>query len=250
MHLAVVDFEADTTRVLLNGVAKGWYVPTGHLMYVRSDGAVFAAPFDLGSLQLTGPGIPLFQDVTVIVSSVDLAVAADGTVLYRQATSVGADRELVWVDRTGEAEPVDPDMEPDAFENLALAPDDGRVALTGRIAAEGRPQLWVKQLPGGPMRRLTRDTSSNLRPAWSPDGSTVAYINGEGGDHVRSVPADGSSAGSFDVLLTHDRGVLEVSYAPDGTGLLVRLGDTGGNPDIGFLDLATDSVREDVLASE
>ena len=62
------------------------------------------------------------------------------------------------------------------------------------------PQLWVKWLPHGPMTRLTNDTGTTRRPAWSPDGRTIAYItNDEGGAHARSVPADGSSASGFDV---------------------------------------------------
>ena len=97
--LAVLDFEADTTRILMDQVVRGWYTPTGHIMYVRLDGAVFAAPFDLGALELTGPGIPLFANVVVNVTSPELAVAWDGTVLYGEGTARGRGRELVWVDR-------------------------------------------------------------------------------------------------------------------------------------------------------
>ena len=250
MHLAAVDFEADTTRVLMEDVLRGWYVPSRHLMYVRGDGAVFAAPFDLGSLKLTGTGIPLFEGVATTVSSPELAVVADGTVLYREGAAVVNRRELVWVDRNGEAERVDPDMDTDLVQTFALAPDDSSVALTGRLGTGAGPtQLWVKQLPDGPMTRLTNDPGATQRPAWSPDGRTIAYTTNEGTWHARSVPADGSSVGGFDVLLRLDGGVQEVEYAPDGPGLLVRHG-AGAEADVGFLDVATDSVPADILASE
>ncbi|NIW35051.1 MAG: hypothetical protein GWN32_00215, partial [Gemmatimonadetes bacterium] len=73
--VGVVDFEADTTRILLDDAIRGWYTPIGQLMYVRSDGAVFAAPFDLDALELTGPGIPLFDGVVVNLTSPQLSVA-------------------------------------------------------------------------------------------------------------------------------------------------------------------------------
>ena len=73
--LGVLDFEKDTTRILMDELVRSWYTPTGHIMYVRRDGAVFAAHFDLDALELTGPGIPLFENVAVNVTSPELSVA-------------------------------------------------------------------------------------------------------------------------------------------------------------------------------
>ena len=253
--LAVLDFEADTTRILMDEVVRGWYTPTGHIMYVRRDGAVFAAPFDLDALELTGPGIPLFANVVVNVTSPELAVAWDGTVLYGEGAAAAAatGRSLVWVDRTGRSEPVDSTMRPGAYRTLALSPDDDRIAVSGvtlEAAGATAPQLWVKELPDGPMTRLTTDDGATRRPVWSGDGRTISYITSAGGAiHARTIVADGSSASAFEILLERERQVYEVFFTPDQRGLLFREG-TGADADIGFVDLTTDSVSEAFLASE
>ena len=251
--LAVLDFEADTTRILMDEVVRGWYTPTGHIMYVRRDGAVFAAPFDLDALELTGPGIPLFANVAVNVTSPELAVAWDGTVLYGEGAAGATGRELVWVDRTGQSEPVDPTMALGGYRTLALSPDDDRIAVAGvglEAADAVAPQLWVKELPDGPMTRLTTDDGATRRPVWSGDGRRISYVtDAEGSFHARTIVADGSSASAFEVLLERERQVYEVFFTPDQRGLLFREG-SGADGDIGFVDLTTDSVSEAFLSSE
>ncbi len=252
--LGVRDFESDTTRILLDEVVRGWYTPTGHLMYVRRDGAVFAAPFDLDALELTGPGIPLFANVVVNLTAPELAVAWDGTVVYGEGATRNAGRDLVWVDRNGQSEPVDPAMALGRYYTLALSPFDDRIAVTaaGLEGADGVPQLWVKELPDGPMTRLTTDGGPRRRPAWSADGRTISYVTyttgGGGPRHARTIVADGSSAGAFEVLLERERSVEEVVFTPDQRQLVFREG-AGADGDIGFVDLATESVSEAVLAS-
>ncbi|NIW37479.1 MAG: hypothetical protein GWN32_13475, partial [Gemmatimonadetes bacterium] len=53
-ELHVVDLGDRSSEVVLEEVRRAWYAPTGHVVYVRTDGAVFAQPFDLGSLSVTG----------------------------------------------------------------------------------------------------------------------------------------------------------------------------------------------------
>ena len=159
--LAVLDFEADTTRILMDEVVRGWYTPTGHIMYVRTDGAVFAAPFDLAALELTGPGIPLFADVVVNVTSPELAVALDGTVLYGEGAAEATGRSLVWVDRTGGFEPVDSTMRPGSYRTVALSPDDDRIAVAG-VGVGGRRRRRSSAL-GQRASRRTHDAPHDRR---------------------------------------------------------------------------------------
>jgi serine/threonine-protein kinase len=254
--VGVVDFEADTTRILLDDAIRGWYTPIGQLMYVRSDGAVFAAPFDLDALELTGPGIPLFDGVVVNLTSPQLSVAWDGTMLIGTGVPTSSDRELVWVDRSGQAELVDPDMGPALYQTLSLSPDDNRVAVTivgTDVSGAPAPELWVKELPNGPSTRLTTHNAFTRRPHWSLDGRSVAYVTNEGGAYTaRSVAADGSSGSAFELLLERERQVYEVFFTPDGSGMLYREGNptTQAGGDIGLLDLSTDSVTPSLLSSE
>ena len=254
ISLGVVDFGADTTRLLLDGVVRGWYTPTGHLMYVRTDGAVFAAPFDLGTLELTGPGIPLFEGVQVNVSTPELAVGSDGTVLYSRGGQSSGGRGLVWVDRTGLAVPVDSSLPADNYLAAILSPRDDRLALIITDPDDGVDRLWVKQLPDGPLTRLTTGSTSVRRPVWSLDGRQIAFI-AEGGDppdpHVRIVPADGSSQGVAEALLERPRIVMEAFFDPDGRGLLFRQGDTNQQEaDLFFVDLDGGGEDRVLVASE
>jgi serine/threonine-protein kinase len=99
--IAVLDLSTGEHEVLVRGVFAQ-YAATGHLVYVRSDGAVLAAPFDQDGLVLTGPATPLLDGVLASGrSGADITLSASGTLMYLAgAGAVGVD-EIVWVDREG-----------------------------------------------------------------------------------------------------------------------------------------------------
>jgi serine/threonine-protein kinase len=253
-ELGALDFEADTTRILVDDAARGWYTPTGHVVYVRTDGAVFAAPFDLDAMELTGPGIPLFEGVIINASAPEMAVSWDGTVVYASGSPPEEGGELVWVNRTGGFEPVDPGMQAALMLTVALSPTDDRVAVS--MAPLGSPgtvnqEIWVKELPSGPLTRLTTGEGFTRRPAWSPDGRTIAYVTQDTvGGRTKTVRADGSSAGRSEVLLEAEGGVWEVFFTQGGTELLYRRGGANvGQADIGRVALDSRESPEDLLAT-
>jgi Tol biopolymer transport system component len=92
----------------------------------------------------------------------------------------------------------------------------------------GKLDIWIKELDRGPFTRLAFG-GANRRPAWSPDGRTVAFIHdtGTGGPTPRpptSVvyqrPVDGSTPQRL--LARLDRQVQEVTWSPDGRWLVLR----------------------------
>jgi serine/threonine-protein kinase len=240
-QLHVLDLETLEPRLLLEGVIRAWYVPTGHVMYVRTDGAVFAAPFDLGNLSLTGTGVPLFDGIRLALTSPQLAVAHDGTVLLqRGVTLTTGQREVVWMDRDGTVTALaSANLPPGAYMDLALSPTDDRLAIS--ITEDEEPRLWVKQLPDGTLTRLTTGDERGFRPEWSADGQSIVYVDEGAAWRSR---ADGSAERE---LLITERDVQEVQPLPDGSGIVVR---TRGGPDarIGLYDSTPDSVES--LGSE
>ena len=61
-QIVVQSLESDDRKVLLSGGSDARYVPTGHIIYALED-VLFAVPFDLTSLEVTGSTIPLVQGI-------------------------------------------------------------------------------------------------------------------------------------------------------------------------------------------
>jgi Tol biopolymer transport system component len=92
----------------------------------------------------------------------------------------------VWVDRTGRTEPVDSAWQvntggtytaPELSTGwgLALSPDGRRIALT--MLTDLGTDIWIKQLPSGPLSRLTLDDAEDRAPGWTPDGGAVTFLS-------------------------------------------------------------------------
>jgi Tol biopolymer transport system component len=73
----------------------------------------------------------------------------------------------------------------------------GRVRLHGRVAfasdRRGNVDLYLLELPGGRLRRLTRSPAADLSPTWAPNGRRLAFRSDrDGNDEVYVMNADGS----------------------------------------------------------
>jgi len=53
---------------------------------------------------------------------------------------------------------------------------------TGQIAFVRDGDIWIMDADGGHARRLTISSKTESRPAWSPDGRTIAFIRAGKGD--------------------------------------------------------------------
>jgi len=73
----------------------------------------------------------------------------------------------------------------------ALSPDGQNVALV--LSKDGKPELYVKNLPTGRVTRLTKTRSSpKASPSWSPDGNRIVFVSGhEGGPLLYTISRSG-----------------------------------------------------------
>jgi serine/threonine-protein kinase len=151
----------------------------------------------------------------------------------------------VYVDRAGRDTPIDSTWR-GQFGVLALSPDGSRLAIT--VVGSDGEQIWVKEMPRGPLTRLSFGSASNYRPAWSPDSRHVYWSRANAvGRGVWSQRADGSAPAES--VYTHARTIDEVEVTPDGRDLLVRFGSGGTNVrDIFAVRLGSDSAPRPVVA--
>ncbi len=234
--LWVLDLESGEARELVPDAKRGWYLPTGHLAYVRTDGGMFAVPFDVKSLTIRGAPTPILDGVALLFGVIpNLAFSANGTLVMQSGT--GGEQlamyEMVWVDRTGRETPVDSSWQfrhsqSNGNAGWSLSPDGRRLAIG--LNTDAGDDIWIKELPDGPLMKVTQDSASEERPRWTPDGQSVTYIV-DGAGSLRRRPANGT--GTEEVVLdTPGLLLLEGSYSRDGTWLLLRVGGNAGTSKI------------------
>jgi len=241
MSLDVVSLETGKFTQVMDQAAMGWYVPSGHLVVVRRNGAVVAVPFDLDALEVRGDPVPLFDGVQVGFGVIpSFALSATGTLLYEKAgLTFGRPGRVVRVTRTGTATPVDANWPAAEVSIPWLSPDGKRVAVS--ILEGQRSDIWIKELDRGALTRLTTGGSwLNFNPSWRPGGSELAYVSSEGGWHIESRRPDGT--GPITRIRIPDGTTVGVpDWTPDGQWLVIHASPPGGQ-DIHAVRIGTDSV--------
>ena len=96
----------------------------------------------------------------------------------------------------------------------SFSPDGSQVVFSWAPELTGRGSLYVVMAEGGPPRRLTTSSSDDEAPAWSPDGSFIAFLR-DSRDVMLISPLGGT-----------ERKLTEASYpslawSPDGRALAI-----------------------------
>ena len=196
-EIGALSLPAGTRKTVTQG-ADARYVPTGHLLFVRSGTAV-AASFDPQRLEITGGVVAVLNDVmqaantpnsTVESGAAQLALSSSGVLVYATGGIFrDQDRLLVWQDRNGREQPLP--LLARAYLGPRLSPDGERVV----VWTQGQERVvWVYDLRRETMTRVTAE-GRNSRAVWTPDGRRVTYASATSGQEVIvSKAADGSGA--------------------------------------------------------
>ncbi len=250
VDLWVLDLRSRQAKLLVPGAVKAWYA-AGRLVFIRPGGTVFGQGFDLGSLALKGAVIPLFDGVRVNGGLVpQAALGGDGSLLYLRGPAERAEHEAVWVGRDGRATPVDTSwgfLQALGGVGWTLSPDGKRLAIG--LRANGRDQIWVKELDRGPASRITFDSSGDMRPRWMPDGHTVTYLSRRGGAGLALYRRNADGTGAEALKLKVSGSIWEAVWSRDGKWLVFGTGTAGGNRDVYAMRLGMDSVPRPLLAT-
>ena len=206
---------AGPVREIVSNAEAAQFVSPGHLVHWRGT-SFLALPFDLVSLRVTGPAVPVLGRAGAAIVSIDdakfLAVSATGTLVYSPREQQRSSRRLVWVDRRGGEIPLD--LPPRDYYDPSISPEGNRIAIT--VLEEKSQHVWVLTPKTGALTRLTFGETYNMAPVWTPDGRRIVYVVGEPGA-VFSRSADG--AGSPVTLSPKEERSFPTSWSPDGKTL-------------------------------
>jgi len=193
-QIAVLSLKNHQQKILVDGATSPHYVSTGHLVYEQG-GSLFAVPFDVSHLELSGPRVRLSSSPQMStygpISNAQLAVSTTGTIAYVPGSdTTDLRRTLVWVDRKGIAVPLSDVHRP--YASPRISPDGRRIAVS--ILESGNYQIWTYDLERDRLSRLTHE-KSNALGVWSPDGKQIAFSsNVPGPANIYTVSADGNGS--------------------------------------------------------
>ncbi len=133
-------------------------------------------------------------------------------------------------------------------EDFAFSPDGQQVAFSLRVASTSEPwstnfDVYLVPAAGGTPKNLTADNPAwDGQPAFSPDGSQLAYVAmdrpGFEADRFHLVLLDLKSGTKRPLTQKWDRSISNFAWAPDGKSLFATTDHLGQHP-LWSIDVAT-----------
>ena len=209
-NLVVAPISGGAPKVVVRGGYYGRYVssgpgaPTGglaapkrseggHLVYMNQ-GTLFAVRFDLDRLEIIGPAAPAIEGIATIQASVggaQLAVSADGTIVYVPGIVSAVATPIDWLTRDGKTSPLRADKAD--WANPRFSPDGQKLAID--ISDGQQRDVWVYDVTRGTLTQLTFDAANDAKPVWTPDGRRIVFASDRakpGAENLYWVSADGT----------------------------------------------------------
>jgi serine/threonine-protein kinase len=213
--IAVLDTKSGQKKILIHGGTYGRYVPTGHLVYARGN-YVYAVPFSLEKLEVTGPPKQLFKGgwMNPFSGDLNLSFSNDGMLLYvpRGIESYSVTR-VKWIDLQGTVTPLVDTA--GSYFWAELSPDREKVALHNQAAND---DVWLYHAGRKSLTRLTFGGGNSGFPVWSVDGKYIMYAS-ERGKSANIYRRSWDGSGKEERLTNTPRTQYPRSASPDGKTL-------------------------------
>jgi serine/threonine protein kinase/Tol biopolymer transport system component len=232
--IEVVNTTTRERKVVHRGGSYGRYLPTGHLVYFNA-GTLFAVPFDLDSLTVSGSAVPVVNAVegSVFDGNAQFDVSGDGLLVYQAAAPREVPEHVVqWVDRDGEGTTFWDELQ--TYAEPRVSRDGTKAAVM--ILAGRNWDLWTYDIGRDVATRLTFEPSFDGPAVWSPDSQEVIYssdVNGNADLYRRR--ADGSG-----LVMRLTEAPQETYYVSDWSRdgrYAIFTADAGGQSALQYLDL-------------
>jgi Tol biopolymer transport system component len=190
---------------------------------------------------------PHFESIQFIRSTGAWNAAGDQFVF---GAVTGSDPVLTIIDvKTGETlhEKIFPDL--GEIFNPTWSPDGSFVAFSAVVG--GFSDLYVYDLEGDVLRRLTDDAYADLHPAWSPDGRSIAFVTDRYSTNLarlaygnyRLAMLDPTTGAIEPVVSFPEAKNINPQWSPDGKSLYF-LGNPNGITNAYRLDLTTNQIYQ------
>lgn len=237
-NIVVYSMASGQRKTLQNGGFHARYVSSGHLLYMH-EGTLFAVPFDLKKLEVTGPPVPILNGIVTnpATGGAQFALSNTGNLVYVAGPSVAQNVAIDWMDRAGTFTPLR--EQPARYLYPTFSPDGKRLAV--QIQDGRRSDIWMYEWAHNVLTRVTFAGQSNGNPVWTPDGQRIAYTSPEkdGLYGLYWTRADG--AGETFRLAGDKKQKRANSWSPDGKNLAFMQLNPDTSWDVMMLSIAGDA---------
>ena len=208
--IVAVNLTGGTPKVVLKSAYYPHYSPTGHLIFVQGD-SVLAAPFDPGSLQVTGPAVSVLKGVWISswTGYADFAFSDTGTLAFISGGPHPNTATLASVDRAGKATSLLDAQR--AYRVPRVSPDGRQVAVT---LVDQQVDIWTYDLVRKTLNRLTDSPSWDAYPIWQPGMRWMAFSSMR--DGLASIYRQDLRNETVEKLVAAPNPTYPRSWSPDG----------------------------------
>jgi Tol biopolymer transport system component len=239
-NLVVAPLSGGTPKIVVRGGYYGRYVASGHLIYMHQ-GTMFAVPFDRDRLEPIGHAVPVLDRVAASVTgSAQLAVSAEGTLVYVTGTAATDARPVDWLARDGKTAVLRATK--GDWANPRFSPDGQKLAL--EIFDGKQRDVWVYEWARDRLTQLTFDPGQDSNPVWTPDGRRVVFASDRAKRGVANlywVNADGT--GGVTRLTDSPESQQPSSWHPSGKFLAFHANRAATGSDLMILPMEGDDAR-------
>ena len=188
--------ESGARKQLVKGASDGWYVATGHLLYMI-EGRLHAVSFDPSRLEISGPAVEMVEGVrraSLNQSGLGMfSVSSTGALVYMPgpASLASSQSDVGIVERNGTLTPLK--LPPAPYRYPRVSPDGERIVVETDDGKDAVVRVY-DLLRGGALQRITF-AGKNRFPVWTADSRRVTFQSDRDGDHgIFWQAADGSSS--------------------------------------------------------
>jgi Tol biopolymer transport system component len=152
-----------------------------------------------------------------VLGAVGLAITLGSAQEPKAGPRGGIEGRLTWFDRQGKV--AGTSGEAGLYRTLTISPDGKRIAVERAEPGTQNRDIWLVDVDGGAMTRLTSDPGFDAFPIWSPDGRRLIFTSNRSG--VYDLYKKGADGSANERLFYHSsEGKGPTSWSRDGKFLV------------------------------